>query len=174
MLTISSFCCWIFVICKMHWAFKLTLVCLVQPPTGPLIRLPAHPKQWDNRRQSLTLIEVDEVLPFLAVSGATILGPLHYVCTSADVVAYGEAFKAALAVPDGLSRLTDLLRGAGMWNQNYLSLNSRLRLLCSNYENGGAHHRLNRSSPHLLWISGNISAQILTPPGPVLVSLVCW
>lgn len=30
------------------------------------------------------------------------------------MVADGEAFKATLAVPDGLSRLTDLLRKAGM------------------------------------------------------------
>lgn len=58
--------------------------------------------------KSLTLIEVDEVLSFLAVSSAPILGPLHYVCARANVVADGETFEAALAVPDGLSRLTDL------------------------------------------------------------------
>lgn len=66
-----------------------------------------------RQSRSLTLIQVDEVLPFLAVSGATILGPLHYVCAGANVVADGEAFEATLAVPDGLSRLTDLSGEAG-------------------------------------------------------------
>lgn len=51
-------------------------------------------------------------MTFLAVSGATILGPLHYVCARANVVADGETFKAALTVPDGLSRLTDLSKEA--------------------------------------------------------------
>lgn len=81
---------------------------------GHFLKLSAHSKQRENHRQSLTLIEVDEVLPFLAVSSSTILGPLHYVCASANVVADSEAFKATLAVPNGLSRLTDLLREAGI------------------------------------------------------------
>lgn len=89
-------------------------------------------------RQSLTLIEVDEVLPFLAVSGATILGPLHYVCARANVVADGETFKAALAVPDGLSRLTDLSKQVGALDQNNLSVNSRLQRLCSNCDTDNA------------------------------------
>lgn len=122
-------------------------------------------------RQSLTLIEVDVVLPFLAVSGATILGPLHYVCASANVVADGETFKAALAVPDGLSRLTDLSKQAGALDQNNLSVNSKLERLCSNCDTDNATSLLHC---HHIYCWFQQTAQILTPPGPVLVSLVCW
>lgn len=94
--------------------FFIKTHCFVLPWSHTIIpRFTFYTFNSSQTRQSLTLVEVDEVLPFLAVSGATILGPLHYVCARANVVADGETFKAALAVPDGLSRLTELSKEAG-------------------------------------------------------------
>lgn len=115
MLTISKSHYQIYVNYKRHWAFELFYFAL---PWCLIFNFFLLSAQLNDETitdiQSLTLIQVDEVLPFLAVSGATILGPLHYVCARANVVADGEAFKATLAVPDGLSRLTDLLREVQM------------------------------------------------------------
>lgn len=47
----------------------------------------------------LTLIKVNKVLPFLAVSSAAISRTLYYVCTFPNVVTDGEALEAALTVP---------------------------------------------------------------------------
>lgn len=83
----------------------------------------------------LTLIEVNEVLSLLAVSSAAISWPLHYVCAVPNVVADGKTFEAALAVPDGLPRLTDLWWGVKLVQCSADRMNSdELKCLHDNYD----------------------------------------